>query len=348
MDFSTARILIVDDQPPNVRLLERLLGSHGFRELTGTTDSREVEPLFERIQPDLILLDLHMPYLDGFAVMGALAPHLARERYLPVLVLTADALPESRQRALRLGARDFLAKPFDTVEVLLRVRNLLETRFRYRQLDRHREELEQRVLERTRALEDARIEMLDRLALAAEYRDDNTGEHTRRISQLARHLARTIGLADPKVELIARAAPLHDVGKVGIPDAILLQPRQLSRDEFEVIKTHTSIGARILSGSRVPLLRVAQELALSHHERWDGRGYPEGLCGEEIPLSARIVALADAMDAMTHPRRYARTYPTDEALAFVAEESGRQFDPTLAEALLDSAHARPLTELSVG
>ncbi|MFN8060881.1 MAG: response regulator [Vicinamibacterales bacterium] len=335
-DLTAARILIVDDQAANVRLLERLLGAHGFIDTVGTTDPLQVRDLFRATRPDLVILDLHMPRLDGFGVMAELSSDIAAERFLPILVLTADALSETRQRALRLGAKDFLSKPFDSIEVLLRVRNLLETRFRYRFLEQHRRELEQRVLERTRELEDARFEVIDRLAIAAEYRDDHTGEHTRRVANVARHIAQSIGLAPGKVELVARAAPLHDVGKVGIPDSILLLPRTLNEQERLVIRTHTTIGARILSGSRVALLRVAQEIAVAHHERWDGTGYPNGLAHEEIPLAARIVCLADTFDAMTHPRRYKPTHSVDETLAYIRRERACHFDPSLADALLDT------------
>lgn len=330
-----ARILIVDDQPANVRLLERLLTAAGYAHVTGTSDPRRVLALFEDLHPDLLLLDLHMPHLDGFGVMQALGPSLAAERYVPILVLTADALAHSRQRALSMGARDFLAKPFDPAEAMLRVRNLLEMRFRYLQLERQQRELESRVQDRTRELEDARHEILDRLALAAEYRDDNTGEHTRRVGRVARLIAHALGLSRQSVDTIARAAALHDVGKVGIPDDILLQPRSLHPHEFDIIKGHTTIGARILSGSRVALLKAAEEVALGHHERWDGQGYPSGLGGEEIPLAARITALADAFDAMTHRRRYAPTFTTEATLTHIAAEKGRHFDPLVVEAFLD-------------
>ena len=340
---ASARILIVDDQLPNVRLLERLLTTAGYRRLTSTTDSRDVEELFERDQPDLLLLDLHMPHLDGFGVLARLAPRLRHHRYLPVLVLTADVLSESRQKALSMGARDFLAKPFDAVEVVLRIRNLLETRFRYLLLEQQRRELEGRVRERTQELEDARLEILDRLALAAEYRDDNTGEHTRRVGRLARLLAHTLGLERCDTELIARAAPLHDVGKIGIPDAVLLQPRSLRETEFELIKGHTTIGAKILSGSQVALLQVAEEIAQHHHERWDGSGYPLGISAEDIPLSARITAIADTFDAMTHARPYKPPYSVDRAVSYVVSQKGRQFDPALVEAFL---HVRARGALS--
>jgi len=329
-----ARILIVDDQAPNVRLLQRLLQASGYREIRTTTDPRSVLALYGELRPDLLLLDLHMPYKNGYTILKELADHLAAERYLPVLVLTADSMTEARQKALAMGAKDFLAKPFDIVEVVLRIRNLLETRFRYLHLEQQTRDLERQVQARTRELEEARHEILDRLALAADYRDDNTGEHTRRVGQISGLLARAVGLGRSQVELIRRAAPLHDVGKIGIPDAVLTKPAPLTPDEFALVQTHTTIGARILSGSRVALLRMAQEIALGHHERWDGTGYPGGLEGEAIPLSARIVALADAFDAMTHARPYKSAVSVPEAVRYVERAVGTHFDPALGRAFL--------------
>src|SRR3989304_5604399 len=294
-----ASILVVAGEGSNVLLLKRLLQQAGYTNVRSTTDPREAVPLYNAAPPDLILLDLHMPYIDGFAVMELLAPQIAAGTYLPILVLTADITPEAKRRALAIGAKDFLNKPFDHTEVLLRIRNLLETRHLHRQLQDQNRLLEEKVRERTLELEEARIEILERLAIAAEYRDDATGQHTRRVGQAAALLARAIGLPETQVELIRRAAPLHDIGKIGIPDGILLKPGPLTAEEFEILKAHTSTGARILSGGRVPPLPCAEEIALTHHERWDGTGYPWGLRGEQIPLSGRIVAVAEAFDALT-------------------------------------------------
>jgi len=286
-------ILVVDDEESNVLLLTRLLEQAGHSGVLGTTDPRAVLPLYQAVSPNLILLDLHMPHVDGFAVMERLRPYIPPESYLPVVILTADIAPEAKRRALAAGAKDFLTKPFDATEVLLRIRNLLETRRLHRQLQEHNRLLKEKVRERTRQLEEARIEILERLALAAEYRDDATGQHTHRVGQTAALLARALGLPEAQVELIRRAAPLHDIGKIGVPDGILLKPGPLTAEEFEMMKAHTVIGARILSCSRFPLLQMAQRIALSHHERWDGRGFPQGLRGEAIPLEARIVAVAE-------------------------------------------------------
>lgn len=317
-----ARILIVDDQEANVRLLEGILKrAAGYHALRSTTDSREVMSLFGEFHPDLILLDLHMPHLDGFAVMEELKKVTMPGVFLPILVLTADVTPEAKQRALAGGAKDFLAKPFDPVEVLLRIKNLLETRFLH--------------LELQSQLADAHLEVIDRLAIAAEYRDDETGEHIKRVGQTSALLARALRLPSDQVLLIRRAATLHDVGKIGIPESILLKPGRLTPDEFEVMKSHTTIGARILSGGAFPLLQMAEEIALTHHERWDGSGYPRGLRGEAIPLVGRIVAVADVFDILSHPRPYKKAWTADEAIAELQRVAGTHFDPAVVSAFLD-------------
>lgn len=335
--ITRARILVVDDQAPNVRLLERLLTSAGYHRLYTTTTPEQVPALVSQVNPDLILLDLHMPGLDGFGVMEHLQGRLNEERYLPILVVTADLSVEVRQRALGAGAKDFLNKPFDAVEALLRIRNLLTTRFLYLQLDRHNRGLEATVQERTRKLEIARLEILERLALAAEFRDDNTGEHTRRVGQLAGAIAREMGLAGETSLTIERAAPLHDVGKIGIRDAILLKPGPLTPAEYEEMKRHTVIGADILSGSQGLLLRTAEDIALSHHERWDGAGYPNGITGVEIPLAGRIAHVADVFDAMTHPRGAPAPERRDETIAHIRNQAGRAFDPDVVAAFAQIA-----------
>jgi putative two-component system response regulator len=329
-----AHILIVDDQRPNVRLLERILEQAGYVAARGTTDPCQVAELFDEIRPDLVLLDLHMPHMDGFGVMEALSTRIPAGSYFPILVVTADITPEAKRRALSAGARDFLSKPFDTTEVLLRIKNLLETRFLHLQLQNQNQALETKVRERTRELEQTQIEILQRLAQAAEYRDDDTGQHTQRVGHLAARLAHHLGLPEEHVELIRLAAPLHDLGKIGIPDHILLKPGRFSPSEYEHMKTHATIGARILSGGRYPLLRLAEEIAYAHHERWDGSGYPLGLTGEDIPLTGRIVAVADTFDALTHERPYKHAWPIAEALAEIARQSGEKFDPRVVAALV--------------
>jgi putative two-component system response regulator len=292
-----------------------------------------------RHRPDLILLDLHMPHLDGLEVMAQLA-EVAEASYLPILILSADVTPEARRQALSRGAKDFVNKPFQQDEILLRIKTLLETRLLYLQIQTQNQILEARVRERTRALEEAQVEIIERLAVAAEFRDDNTGQHTQRVGQMSALLARQLGLPDTQVSLIRRAAPLHDVGKLGVPDTILLKLGKLSEEEFAVVKTHTVIGARILSGGKFPLLRLAEEIAFSHHERWDGSGYA-GIPGTRIPLAGRIVSVADVFDALTQQRPYKPAWPVSDAIAEIDRQRGRQFDPDVVDAFIRVIEQQP-------
>jgi putative two-component system response regulator len=338
--FSRARILIIDDEPTNLELLRRLLERAGFSRIQTTSDPRDAVNLYVDFRPDLILLDLHMPHLDGLAVMDQLN-QITEATYLPVLILTGDVSPEARRDALSRGAKDFVHKPFSSDEVLLRIGTLLETRFLYLQIQSQNQMLEAKVRERTRELESAQIEIIERLAKAAEFRDDNTGQHTERVGQMAALIAKQMGLPEAQVSLIRRAAPLHDVGKIGIPDSILLKFGKLTDEEFGLVKTHTTIGARILSGSRFPILRLAEEIAFSHHERWDGDGYA-GLPRDSIPLAGRVVAVADVFDALTHQRPYKEAWTVAEAVAEIDRQRGRQFDPALVDAFLRIIEREPV------
>ena len=330
--FKNARILIVDDEANNVDLLRRLLERAGFSRIESTNDSREAVDLYLKFRPDLILLDLHMPHRDGLAVMDELN-EIAEASYLPILMLTGDDTPEAKREALSRGAKDFLNKPFHSDEVLLRIGTLLETRFLYLQIQSQNQMLEAKVRDRTRELEAAQIEIIERLARAAEFRDDHTGQHTARVGQMAALLAKQIGLPDSQVYTMRRAAPLHDVGKIGIPDSVLLKLGKLTAEEFEIVKTHTTIGARILSGSRFTILRLAEEIAFNHHERWDGSGYA-GIAGAAIPLAGRIVAVADVFDALTQKRPYKPAWTVNEAICEIESQRSRQFDPMLVDAFL--------------
>lgn len=330
--FKDARILIVDDESRNVDLLRRLLERAGFNQIDSTNDPREAAAMYSSVRPDLVLLDLHMPQMDGLAVIDQLN-ELADASYLPILMLTGDVAPEARREALSRGAKDFVNKPFHSDEVLLRIRTLLETRFLYLQIQSQNHSLEAKVRERTLDLEAAQIEIIERLARAAEFRDDDTGQHTERVGRMAARLAQEAGLADEMVSLIRRAAPLHDVGKIGIPDSVLLKMGKLTDAEFALVKTHTTIGARILSGSKFAMLRLAEEIAFSHHEHWDGGGYV-GLSGESIPLAGRIVTIVDVFDALTQKRPYKPAWSIGDAVAEIERQRSRQFDPTLVDAFL--------------
>lgn len=345
-ELETCRILVIDDEQANVDALDRLLHRAGYPWVRTTTDPFLAIEYFREIRPDLVVLDLHMPVKDGFAVMAELAQLVDPGEYLPILVLTGDLDPVLRERALGAGARDFVTKPFEATEVLLRIRNLLETRDLHLRLSGHAGELEEKVEERTRDLADAQLEILSRLAIAAEYRDDVTGQHAERVGALSALIAEEAGLPAEKVELIRWAAPLHDIGKIGIPDAILMKPGKLLPAEYEVMKSHTTIGARILSGSRFPLMQMARKIALSHHERWDGAGYT-GLVAEEIPIEGRIVAVADTFDCLTNERPYKAAMPVNQTVELIASERGRHFDPAVVDAFLRLVESGRILEIGI-
>jgi putative two-component system response regulator len=332
--LARARLLLIDDEAANLEFLRHVLETEGYGDLVLVADPLEALERFDELNPDLVMVDLWMPQLDGYEFITRIQSVLPAGCYLPILVATGDHTPEARRRALAVGARDFLTKPLSPAEVRLRVRNLLETRYLHEHLREYSTVLEHRVADRTRELEEARLEILYRLARAAEYRDDQTGHHTLRVGKLAGRLAEVLGLSAEACELIARAAPLHDIGKIGIPDAILLKPDRLLPEEFTVIQTHTLIGANILGGSRFSLLQLAEEIALTHHERWDGLGYPHSLGEEDIPLPGRIVAVADVFDSLTHDRPYKSAWSVRDTLAEIEASAGTQFDPVVVEALL--------------
>ncbi len=351
-EITDARVLIVDDEPANVRLLERILERDGFEQVDSTKDPRHFLALFASRRPDMVLLDLHMPVMDGFAVLDQLKGRIGQNDFVPIVVLTADITPQAKERALSAGAHDFLTKPVDPTEVLLRIRNLLQTRIYYQQLQGQNELLERKVRERTRQYDHAQIETLELLARAAEYRDDDTGQHAQRVGHLSALLAQEMGMEPDTVYLIRRAAPLHDVGKIGTPDDILLKPGKLTDEEFEEIKQHTTIGAGILAGSTFPVLQLAQEIALYHHEHWDGSGYMN-LEAETIPITARIVHAVDVLDALTHERPYKKAWPIEDALRELEELKEKFFDPVVVDAVfrlhaagkLDMKGAPPAAEL---
>lgn len=326
-----SRILVVDDQEPNLKLLDRMLASEGYRNVVTTADPTTVEELYRGFRPDLLVLDLHMPAMDGFEVMDRLRTAEDGD-YLPILVLTADVTRATRIRALEAGAKDFLAKPLDTVEVLNRIRNMLEVRLLYQDLRDQNAVLEEKVRERTQELMETRMEIIHRLGRAAEFRDEGTGIHLMRISRFSLCLSRAAGLAPSITDLIFSASPMHDIGKIGIPDRILFKPAPLDDGEWAIMRTHTTIGADLLAGHESPLMKTAAQIALTHHERWDGQGYPNRLAGGEIPIEGRVVALCDVFDALISKRPYKDRWPVEEAVREVTSGAGSAFDPDLVRA----------------
>ena len=324
------RILLVDDEQAALVMMRSMLTQAGYKHVTTCDEPLRAASEFQRLKPDLLVLDFHMPRRDGLGVLADLAPVLPEA--FPVLMVTGDERPGLREAALSSGAKDFLTKPVNAAEARLRIRNLLESRKLQLELQRHNDRLEAAVRRRTLELEHSQLEMLVRLARAAEYRDDDTGQHTWRVAHVSGVIAQEMGMPRDRVELLLRAARLHDVGKITNPDGILMKPGRLTPEEFAVVKGHTIAGAELLSGSRSPLIRLAERIALTHHERWDGQGYPHGLAGESIPLESRILAVADAFDALTHDSSHRKAVTGNEAAEEIARHAGTQFDPAVVVA----------------
>jgi len=328
-----ATILIVDDEPANVELMTTMLEDAGFTDIHSTTDSRQAIPLFEAHQPDIVLLDLRMPAMDGFEVLRLLQ-EVEHEGFISAIMLSGASDKENRLRALAGGARDFVGKPFDKTELVMRIRSVLEVRLLQRELNNQNAVLEKRVRERTRELEESQMEVVQRLANAAERRDKDTGLHLKRISLYCRILARAAGLSEQACDLLQNASPMHDVGKIAIPDSILLKPGPLTPEERAIMQTHTTVGGAMLSGGSSELVRTGEIIALTHHERWSGNGYPANLKGEAIPVGGRICALADVFDALISDRCYRRAWPVKKAVEEIAGGAGTQFDPALTAVFL--------------
>ncbi len=337
IDLFQGKILIVDDEASNIAILMQMLQYGGYLQVFATQDPTETIPLCERHAIDLVLLDLNMPVLDGFAVMDAIkTSHLSK---MPIiLVLTGRDIQTYRQRALDSGARDYVTKPCDLDELLSRVRNLLEMKLLQNALQEQNARLEQLVEQRTwdliktqRNLHNTRLQVVRRLGRAAEYRDNETGYHIIRMSQIAELLGRAAGLDNDECDLLLNASPMHDLGKIGIPDHILLKPGKLNSEEWNVMQTHVKIGADILAGDDSDLLAMARTIVLTHHEKWNGTGYPKGLAGEAIPLVGRISALADVFDALICERPYKQAWSAEEAVNYIQQQSGLHFDPSLVE-----------------
>jgi putative two-component system response regulator len=328
------RVLVLDDNETNVELIEQLLAHAGYTTVLSTHHPDRVLSLCKAWKPDLLMLDLHMPRISGFEVMSGIKDLMEEPESLPVLVLTADGTLDARHRALSMGARDFITKPLDGRELLLRTHNLLQTRYLQLQLQQQNARLDQAVNERTHELDQARLESLTVLAAVGEFHDDDTHEHTRRVGAAAARIAQALDLADAFVADLRAAAPLHDIGKVAVSQEILRKPGALTDEERRIMMGHAEIGAQILSSAVSPVLVMAAEIARSHHENWDATGYPRGLTGEKIPLAGRITAVADVFDALTHVRPYKPAWDIDKALELITQELGRKFDPRVVRAFM--------------
>jgi putative two-component system response regulator len=348
----SAKILVIDDEPSHTRFMADVLRLDGYTRIKSLNDSRGSLSLFVEYQPDLIILDLNMPYLDGFQVLDFIRPLVGEALCLPILIVTAEASFEARTRALSSGAMDVILKPFLAQEVRLRVRNLLTVRFQQlalenqrRSLEIQKRDLEDEVIRRTCELEESQLELKEaqlevvvRLARAAEQRDDGTGQHTQRVGLICSLLAQTMNLPESQITLLRRSALLHDVGKIGIPDAILLKPGRLTDTEHAVMQRHCAIGSGLLSGGHSQLVCMAERIALAHHERWDGTGYPQRLSGNDIPLEGRIVAVADVFDALSHERPYKAAWSMEQVVEEIAGQRERHFDPQVVDAFLSLPH----------
>jgi putative two-component system response regulator len=330
-EIRQGRILVVDDTESHVILLRKILKGAGYLSVATTTNPEEAVDLYKEFQPDLVVLDLHMSPINGFEILDQLKVLEPADSYVPALMMTALNDPDVLVRALERGARDFLNKPFERVEAITRIRNMLEVRLMHKRVRDQNRILEETVSARTREIRETRLEVIRRLGRAAEYRDNETGMHIIRMSLAASILGRAAGLTPEQCELLLNASPMHDIGKIGIPDRILLKPGPLDPDEWVIMKRHPAIGAELLSGGSSELMQMAESIAHCHHEKFDGTGYPRGLEGDRIPLTARIVAVCDVFDALLSKRPYKAPWTVDAALEELDRRAGSHFDPLLVE-----------------
>ena len=333
VDIKNRCIMIADDHIVNLNLYNAILTEHGYRNIILINDPRRFMEKFSLHEPSLVLLDLDMPYIDGFSIIQMIRAQKSLEQ-VQVIVLTAKQDKNSRLKSLKLGAIDVMSKPFDMDEFLMRVDRVLELQCLRDYEHRHSTAIEDLLIRRSDQLKQVRYSVIQRLGRAAEFRDEETGNHILRMSHICAILAKALGWDDSSCETILHASPMHDIGKIGIPDSILLKPARFNEAEWEIMKTHSEIGARLLDGDESELMMMAKEIALNHHEKWDGTGYPRGLSGENIPLSARIAAVADVFDALTSTRPYKPAWTLDKALEFIRTNSGHHFDPIIVDAFM--------------
>jgi putative two-component system response regulator len=313
-------ILAVDDTPDNLEVLRGTLRQH-FKVKVALNGEKALQIANALPRPDMILLDVMMPGLDGYEVCRRLKENPSTAD-IPVIFITAQHEIKDEQLGFELGAVDYISKPISPPIVQARVQTHLAM------YDQNRE-LERRVTERTFELNETRLKVVQKLGRAGEYKDNETGMHAVRMSHYARLMAEALGYSDKWSDLVFNAAPMHDIGKIGIPDKILLKPGKLDAEEWEEMKRHAQYGAEIIGDEDNDLLRMAAEVAITHHEKWDGSGYPNGLKGKDIPLTGRIVAIADVFDALTSARPYKKAWSVEDAVNLIREETGLHFDPEL-------------------
>ena len=323
--ISRQTILVVDDAPQNIDVLTGIL-SDTYRIKAAINGEKALKIVFSETPPDLILLDIMMPGMDGYEVCTQLKAD-PRTKGIPVIFVTAKGDVQNEALGFELGAVDYITKPVSPPIVLARVHAQLAL------YDQSRE-LERKVKLRTAELNQSRQEIIRRLGRAAEFKDNETGMHVIRMSHYSRVIARAIGMDDTQADLLLNAAPMHDIGKIGIPDNVLLKPGKLDADEWEMMKKHPDFGANIIGEHESELLKMALIVARTHHEKWNGTGYPNGLAGEDIPLVGRIVAIADVFDSLTTERPYKQAWPVEKAVNLIKEEAGEHFDPKLVEAFM--------------
>ncbi len=325
------KILIVDDEYYVSKTIDRWLSAEGYECVTANSVDQALEKLEENPFA-LLISDIMMPVKNGIELL-----QIVREKYPDLAALMATAVDnrDTAITALNLGAYGYMIKPFDRNEFIINVANALDRRRSSLISREYEKNLQQEVHERTQKIRKREEEIAFRLVWASEYRDDDTGEHIKRIGLFSAALAEALGWSQQEIDDIRVSAPMHDVGKIGISDTILLKPGKLTDEEFEKIKTHTTIGGSILGGSGISLLDLAQTIALYHHERWDGTGYPSKLKGEDIPAVARIVSITDVYDALVYDRVYRPAFSEEKAVSIMQEGAGTQFDPTIFECFLD-------------
>ena len=330
-----AKILIVNDQKLHYLYLEKVFKKAGYSNIKCLADSMQVLKTIQEFVPDLIILDLIMPQLDGFQVLEQIND-FRRTNYVPVLALSEEKTSDVRLKALQSGASDFLEQPYENLEILFRIQHLVEMKILHTVVENQNKELENKVTARTKELQDTQLDIIQRLAQAAEFRDSETGSHIIRLGKYCACMGKLAGLTEAECDLLRNAAPLHDVGKIGIPDSILLKPGSLTKQEFEIMKSHTDIGAQLLSGSFSPIMKMAQQIALTHHEKFDGTGYPRQLRGDDIPLIGQICSICDVFDALTTDRPYKQAWSIEKAVEEIKKMKGSHFSPTIVDKFLET------------